>query len=300
MDALIRALKPTLLDVLSIFIASILGAVIVLVTFKYEFFAGFTAYLAAAAVVVFGVYLSKRLRSSAVAHVVNIFVVSLVCISVTFNATQILASFIVSHMSGFMSKDVEDFTNKYALTGYESELLGWTVLTTFALVLANRWGGEFFKGERSRGKDTGVLDRLCLLILWLTSFPVNLGVVLLLLVASLILMALHNDIALFAAVGGPITIIGLLSTVKFTTIEKYLKREDIIVSSTGVTGPPVSQADAEIIAARSQEATRKRLALELRSELTGIALTVFGTIIWAYGAYLPILSWLSTITRLTR
>lgn len=298
MGALKRALKPTLLDVLSIFIASILGAVIVLVTFKYEFFAGFIAYLAAAASVVFGIYLSKKLRSAAVAHVVNIFVVSLVCISVTFNATQILAGFIVRHMSGFMSKDVQDFTNKYALPGSVGELLVWTVLTTFALVLANRWGNEFFKSEGSCRKDTGIVAKLCLFILWLTSFPVNVVFVLLLVVASLILMCLYNDIALFAAAGGPITIIGLLSTVKFTTIEKFLKREELILSSTGVTGPPVSQADYEIIVARSQEATRKRLALELRSELTGIALTVFGTILWAYGAYLPILFWLSTISRL--
>lgn len=289
MDALRRALKPTLLDVLSIFIASILGAVIVLVTFKYEFFAGFIAYLAAAASVVFGIYLSKRLRSDAVAHAVNIFVVSLVCISVTFNTIQILAGFMIRHMSGFMSKDVEDFTNKYALPGSEVELLVWTVLTTFALVLANRWGSEFFKGERSLRKDADVLEKFCLFILWLTSFPVNVVLVLLLLVASFILMFLKNDIALFAAAGGPITIIGLLSTVKFTTIEKYLKREELIVTSTGMTGPPVSQADSEIIAARSQEATRQRLALELRSELTGIGLTVFGTILWAYGAYLPIL-----------
>lgn len=299
MDSLKRALRPTLLDVLSIFIASILGAVIVLVTFKYEFFAGFVAYSAAAAGVVFGIYLSKRLRSAAVAHVVNIFVVSLVCINVTFNATQILAGFIVRHMSGFMSKDVESFTNKYALPGSEGELLLWTVLTTFTLVLANRWGSEFFKGEGRRRKDARILEKFCLVILWLTSFPVNVVLVLLLLVASFILMFIHEDIALFAAAGGPITIIGLLSTVKFTTIEKYLKREELIVSSTGMTGPPVSQADYEIIAARSQEATRKRLTLELRSELTGIGLTVFGTILWAYGSYLPILSWLSTTSRLT-
>lgn len=299
MDALKRALKPTLLDMLSVFIASILGAVIVLVTFKHEFFAGFVAYLAAATVVVIGVYASKRFRSDAMAHVVNIFVVSLVCISVTFNTIQILADFIVRYMSGLVVEDVEEFVNKYAIIGSGWELLVWTLLTTFALIYANRWAVEHFNGEQSYSRETGVVAKLCLFILWMTSFPANVVLVFLVLVASLVLMFYYNDVSLFAAAGGPITIIGLFSIVKFTTLEKYLKREELAMNSTGVTGPPISEAECEIIVARSQEEARIRLALELRSEFTGIVLTVFGTILWAYGAYLPILSWITIISRIT-
>lgn len=297
MDTLKRALMPALLDLLSIFIASILGAIIIMLTFSYEHFSGYVAYLIATIFVALGVFLSKKLRSKTVAHVVNLFVVSLVCISVTFNAAQILAGFIARHVSWDMSEGVEGFISKYALPGSEGELLVWTLITTFALVIANRWGNEFFKGEAVPKKDVSSLEALCFFILWITSFPVNLVLVSVFLMISLISAYLCDDVALFAAAGGPITIIGLLSTVKFTTIEKYLKRDELIANSTGLTGPPVSEADVEAIVARNREAARKRLTLELRSELTGIALTVFGTSLWAYGAYLPIFTWLKTISR---
>ena len=95
-----------------------------------------------------------------------------------------------------------------------------------------------------------------------------------------------GDMNLFASSGGLMTVFGILSTVRFSTMEKYLNREDIIRRSTGVTGPPLSREESERIKAANQAAARKRLKRELRSELRGLALTIVGTFIWAYGVYL--------------
>ena len=107
-------------------------------------------------------------------------------------------------------------------------------------------------------------------------------------IISFVAGQLHNDMNLFASSGAIITIFGLISMIKFTTIEKYLNKEAIIESSTGVSGPPLSANEEEAYIRASQEAARVRIETELSSELRGIALTIFGTLIWAYGVYIPI------------
>ena len=107
-------------------------------------------------------------------------------------------------------------------------------------------------------------------------------------VASFYFGQTHRDMNLFAASGGVMTVCGLLSLIRFTTIEKYLNQDAIVAGSTGVTGPPLTQDQAKKTQEQSIAAARIRIAAELRSELTGIALTVAGTLIWAYGSYVPV------------
>lgn len=44
-----------------------------------------------------------------------------------------------------------------------------------------------------------------------------------------------------------------------------------------------------MLEARNIETARAKIKIELVSELAGLGLTVFGTLIWAYGVYIPIL-----------
>jgi hypothetical protein len=81
---------------------------------------------------------------------------------------------------------------------------------------------------------------------------------------------------LFASSGAVMTIFGLISMIKFTTIEKYLNKENIVAASTGR-----HLSEEELIAhvKRSQELAKKRIEKELSRELKGISLSVLGTII---------------------
>lgn len=288
METIKRAMKLAMLDFFSIAVASALGAVLVLVSFHDEFFIGFIAYLAAIFIVLAGIYAAKKWSHDGIAHIINVVVTSLVCISLTFNATQILAGFILRYMGGFGSQLMDEFAKKYALLGTGDALFLLMIATSISLVFANRWANEKFGKSPSPPKRSNALEKVCASILWLTSSPINIVLVIFLLTGSLYLAVAHEDMSIFAAAGGPITIIGLFSTIKFATIEKYLKREELIANSTGVTGPPLSEDEYKSIVIQSQEAARKRLSLELRSELTGIVLTIFGTLVWAYGAYVPI------------
>ncbi len=84
------------------------------------------------------------------------------------------------------------------------------------------------------------------------------------------------------------TVFGLFSMIRFTTIEKYLNQESIIAASTGVTGKPLSAQESIRIQKENQDRAKVRLKTELRSELKGILFTITGTLIWAYGAYIPV------------
>jgi hypothetical protein len=107
-------------------------------------------------------------------------------------------------------------------------------------------------------------------------------------VLSFYLGQLHKDMNLFASSGGLMTVFGLLSLIRFTTIEKYLNQDAIAGRSSGLTGPPVPDAKAEQLREKNIAAAKIRIKAELRSETKGILLTVIGTLIWAYGAYVPI------------
>ncbi|MDP7806902.1 MULTISPECIES: hypothetical protein [Acinetobacter calcoaceticus/baumannii complex] len=93
---------------------------------------------------------------------------------------------------------------------------------------------------------------------------------------------------LFAASGSILTIFGLFQTIQFTTIERFLNKEAIIHSSTGVTGPPISQEEIERIIAENRKNAKIKLDKELKSEIKGITYTIVGTLIWAYGVYIPL------------
>lgn len=97
-----------------------------------------------------------------------------------------------------------------------------------------------------------------------------------------------RDMNLFAGSGGVATVFGLFSLIRFTTIEKYLNQDQIIRFSTGVTGKPLSREESERIQRENIERARVRIKAELQSELIGISLTVVGTLVWAYGSYVPI------------
>ena len=84
------------------------------------------------------------------------------------------------------------------------------------------------------------------------------------------------------------TVFGLLSLGQFTTIEKYLNQNAIIERSSGLQGRQVPDAKLKQLEEENIAATNIRIKAELRSEMKGILLTVIGTLIWAYGAYVPI------------
>lgn len=97
-----------------------------------------------------------------------------------------------------------------------------------------------------------------------------------------------NDMSLFSASGSIMTIFGLFSMIKFTTIEKFINQEQIASSSTGITGPPISQEEATKLREENIKKARIRLKKELRTEIKGILFTVLGTLISAYGTYIPV------------
>ncbi len=97
-----------------------------------------------------------------------------------------------------------------------------------------------------------------------------------------------NDMNIFSASGAVMTVFGLFSMIRFTTIEKYLNQEAIARASTGVTGPPLSTEDSKKLIKKNQVKAKVRLQHELRSEIKGLILTIIGTMIWAYGAFIPV------------
>lgn len=107
-------------------------------------------------------------------------------------------------------------------------------------------------------------------------------------ISSLIASKITGDMNIFAASGSILTIFGLFQTIQFTTIERFLNQEAIIHSSTGVTGPPISQEESKRIISENRKKAKIKLEKELRSEIKGITYTIVGTLIWAYGIYIPI------------
>ena len=50
----------------------------------------------------------------------------------------------------------------------------------------------------------------------------------------------YNSTIFFSASGGFLTIFGLFLMVRFNIVEKFINQESIVLSSSGVTGPPLS------------------------------------------------------------
>lgn len=107
-------------------------------------------------------------------------------------------------------------------------------------------------------------------------------------IGSLIASKITGDMNLFAASGSILTIFGLFQTIQFTTIERFLNQKTIIQNSTGVTGPPISQEESERITLENRKKAKIKLEKELKSDIKGITYTIVGTLIWAYGVYIPI------------
>lgn len=98
-----------------------------------------------------------------------------------------------------------------------------------------------------------------------------------------------NDMNLFASSGAIISVFGLLYTIKFTTLKKLSNREAEINSRSGVTGPPLSSEESQKIREENLAKARVEVREEIKAEVLGVGLTVFGTIIWAYGGYIKII-----------
>lgn len=112
--------------------------------------------------------------------------------------------------------------------------------------------------------------------------------IILFILGSLIVAKTLSDMNIFAASGSILTIFGLFKMIHFTTIERFLKQDEIIHASTGVTGPPISDKEYELIVAENRKKAKEKLGRELKSEISGIIYTILGTLIWAYGIYIPV------------
>jgi hypothetical protein len=131
--------------------------------------------------------------------------------------------------------------------------------------------------------------RIAKILLTILRSKLSIYVIGLFILGSLIASKISGDMNLFAASGAVLTIFGLFQTIQFTTIEKFLNQDAIVHSSTGVTGPPLSVEESErTIINENRKKAKIKLEKELKSEIKGISYTIIGTLIWAYGIYLPI------------
>lgn len=119
------------------------------------------------------------------------------------------------------------------------------------------------------------------------------------------LSIIFNDMNIFASSGSLMTIFGLLCMIRFSTIDKYLKHDEIILEmavrnepvqptlpamlpSLQLTFPTIlSMEEARQSALRAEKASRleQEYREELKAEFAGIWFTIVGTLIWAYGSY---------------
>lgn len=97
-----------------------------------------------------------------------------------------------------------------------------------------------------------------------------------------------NDMNLFASSGAIISVFGLLYTIKFTTLKKISNRNAEISSRSGVTGRPLTQEESIRIRNENLKNAEIEVTEEIKSEALGVALTILGTFIWAYGGYVKI------------
>ena len=127
------------------------------------------------------------------------------------------------------------------------------------------------------------MDATLQVVLKIVSSWVSAGIIIAFCALSFALGEHVQDMNLFAASGSVMTVFGLLSLIRFTTIEKYLGQADIITSSTGITGPPLRPGEAEKIVQANRKAAKIRVTPELKAELRGTVLTIVGTLIWHMG-----------------
>ncbi len=91
---------------------------------------------------------------------------------------------------------------------------------------------------------------------------------------SFIFGQLVENMDLFASSGSIITIFGIISMSKFTTLTRYFSQENIELDNNEICDFEVVQKDSNQI--------------NLYSELKGLELIIIGTLVWAYGGYIPL------------
>lgn len=285
--SLAEGIKLTFFDALSILVASCLGALLTWVSYNEDAWLPLWAYLLSVLLMVFGLYVSKRLGSGKLSYLINVMVVASLCIMATVNLTQCLAEILRLYVYG--GEYETKFVEKYATGRSVLEDLGWTILPIISVVLANRWmdvSSAKLKNNEQRKKSC-LIDVACRFLLGMIGSKISHLMLLGLVSVSFYFGQKTDDMSIFAASGALLTIFGLFSIIKFTTIEKYLKQDEIVYGSTGVTGPPLTDEQYEEVVRVNRNKARARLSQELRSELVGVLMTVVGTVIWAYGGYLP-------------
>ena len=91
--------------------------------------------------------------------------------------------------------------------------------------------------------------------------------------ASFLIGQQLNDMTIFSSSGAVVTVSGIFFMVKFTSIKEYRHIHD----------------SPDEVFEETSELKEKRLKSEIENEIRGIVMSVLGTIIWAYGSYIPIL-----------
>jgi len=86
---------------------------------------------------------------------------------------------------------------------------------------------------------------------------------------------LAENMNLFASSGAVITIFGIISMSKFTTLTRYFRQQDIDLGKN----EKMCDFDAEL--ENSEQ-------INVYSELKGLELIILGTLVWAYGGYIPL------------
>lgn len=282
-----EAVNRTFADVISILVASALGASLTWLSFEEDAWLPMWAYLAALVMMVIGLWVSKNKRSRLVSYIINLMIVASMCTVVTVLTTQCLAHFLSSQEYGWANDS--KFVNKYPHFSNSYRDLAMMIGVGFCVILLNRWMDlrAVHANVKNTYQKTILMDQTCRILLAMLDSKLSLLALLTVVGVSFYLGQTKEDMSIFAASGAWLTVFGLFSIIRFTTIEKHLKQADIIALSGGVTGPPVSEEKAKEIEAENMCAAGNRLRQELRSEIIGVFLTVVGTVIWAYGGYLP-------------
>lgn len=279
-----------LLDTFSIVLAAIVGACLTWLTYENDLWMAFYAYISAVAIMVVGLYVSKKKPDGFLSYIMGVLIPAFLCIMATLNVTQLIAELLSIYIYGGGGKEPK-FVEVFSHGNSPGFILLWTILPIVAVMTAKHWMDSFFKQklmqEGKTTKNNNLMDKVCRCMLAILDSRVTLVVLIFYVGVSFFIGQRLNDMSIFSASGGVVTIFGLFSIIKFTTVDKYLRREEIAYNSTGVTGPPVSDEELGRVMTANREAARVRLEKELRTEMTGVFMTVVGTVIWAYGGYIP-------------
>lgn len=107
--------------------------------------------------------------------------------------------------------------------------------------------------------------------------------------ASFYLGQMYADMSLFAASGSIMSACGLLSLIRFTTIEKYI-HQDATIDARQKGVDPILTRGEEVQKNRQRiSPARIRIKSEIHAEVIGIVLIIVGAFISAYGSYVPLL-----------